>query len=123
MKADKPQAESDKTDKSPPALERVGGHTLNGQRRPLGTALRDLDPGYFSVVMATGIVALAAHFTGLPVVARVLSIIDIVAYTVLVVLMLARFASNGRRASRQEQPPCPVIFLEKLFTPPPGPLR
>lgn len=60
--------------------------------------LRDLDPGYFSLVMATGIVALAAHHAGASLVARVLSVVDVVAYVVLVALVAARFAMHGRRA-------------------------
>jgi tellurite resistance protein TehA-like permease len=52
--------------------------------------VRNLDPAYFAFVMATGIVAIAAHLTGMPLVGRVLSWIDCVAYVLLMGMTLAR---------------------------------
>lgn len=72
--------------------------TASDFQGPWARGLRHLDPGYFALVMATGIVALAAHQAGLPVVARALSVIDVAAYVVLVLLVVARFASFGRTA-------------------------
>jgi len=52
--------------------------------------VRDLDPAYFAFVMATGIVAIAAHLTGMPMTGRILSGINCAAYVLLVGLTLAR---------------------------------
>jgi tellurite resistance protein TehA-like permease len=52
--------------------------------------VRNLDPAYFAFVMATGIVAIAAHLTGMPLVGRALSWIDCVAYVLLVGMTIAR---------------------------------
>ncbi len=49
-----------------------------------------LYPGYFSLVMATGIVSIAAHFFSLNLVAETLLGINLAAYAVLWVLYLAR---------------------------------
>jgi tellurite resistance protein TehA-like permease len=53
-------------------------------------AVRDLFPGYFALVMATGIVSIAAHLLGLETIAWVLLGINVVAYAVLWLLTLAR---------------------------------
>lgn len=60
--------------------------------------LADLNPGYFALVMATGIVAVALHRVGATWPARLLSWLDVVAYAALTVLFLARFVLFGRRA-------------------------
>lgn len=52
--------------------------------------VRTLDPAYFALVMATGMVAIATHLTGMPVVARLLAGIALVAYIVLVGMTLSR---------------------------------
>ncbi len=54
------------------------------------SSLATLFPGYFSLVMATGIVSLAAHLTGLEIVAQALLWINVIAYGVLWALTLAR---------------------------------
>ena len=48
------------------------------------------DPAYFAMVMATGIVAIAAHLTGMFLVGRVLAGISLIAYVLLVAMTLAR---------------------------------
>lgn len=53
--------------------------------------VRTLDPAYFALVMATGIVAIAAHLTGMPFVGRVLAWFNIGAFIVLTAMTLARF--------------------------------
>lgn len=69
--------------------------------------LRTLHPAYFALVMATGIVSIAAHLTGYAWIARGLFAINVVAYLVLWCLfaaravrhsqaMLADFADHGR---------------------------
>jgi len=55
-------------------------------REQVGT----LSPAYFAMVMATGIVAIAAHLTGMFLVGRVLAGISLIAYVVLVAMTLAR---------------------------------
>lgn len=52
--------------------------------------VRILDPAYFALVMATGIVAIAAHLTGMPLVGRLLAWVNAVAFVVLVGMTLAR---------------------------------
>lgn len=52
--------------------------------------LATLFPGYFALVMATGIVSLAAHFLGMELVAQALLWINAIAYIVLWVLTLVR---------------------------------
>ncbi len=54
--------------------------------------VQGLFPGYFALVMATGIVSIAAHLLSLPVIAQVLFVFNIVAYAILWVLYLVRSA-------------------------------
>lgn len=63
----------------------------------LRSAVEKLSPGYFALVMATGIVSIAAHFLGLEWAAIALFWINVVAYGVLWALTLARIALYGRR--------------------------
>lgn len=51
---------------------------------------RDLYPGYFALVMATGIVSIAAYLMGMGTVARLLFFLNNAAYAVLWLLTLAR---------------------------------
>ena len=59
-------------------------------RNITGQGIRDLFPGYFALVMATGIVSIAAHLLGMETVAWVLFRINEVAYGVLWLLTLIR---------------------------------
>ncbi|HMN74881.1 MAG TPA: tellurite resistance/C4-dicarboxylate transporter family protein [Burkholderiaceae bacterium] len=59
--------------------------------------LSDLSPAYFGMVMATGIVSLAAHFGGLPVIARTLFALNVVAYAVLWTLTVLRMLRYPHR--------------------------
>ncbi len=56
----------------------------------VGTAIANLFPGYFALVMATGIVSISAYLLGFEAVAWPLVFINIAAYLVLVVLLLVR---------------------------------
>ena len=56
------------------------------------SSLATLFPGYFALVMATGIVSLASHFLGMELVAQTLLGINVIAYGVLWILTLARLA-------------------------------
>ncbi len=53
-------------------------------------------PGYFALVMATGIVSLAAHFCGLPLIPEALLFINLAAYAVLWAINLARLVRYPR---------------------------
>jgi tellurite resistance protein TehA-like permease len=68
--------------------------TTNGHPQPTTmasqSALATLFPGYFALVMATGIISLAAHFLGLPHIAQVLFWVNMTAYVVLWVLTVLR---------------------------------
>jgi tellurite resistance protein TehA-like permease len=59
---------------------------VDTQPSPIAT----LFPGYFALVMATGIVAIAAHQQNLELVADALYVITVIAYVVLVVLLAIR---------------------------------
>ncbi len=53
-------------------------------------SVRTLNPAYFAMVMATGIVAIATHLTGMYFVGRVLAGINFIAYAVLAIMTVAR---------------------------------
>jgi tellurite resistance protein TehA-like permease len=55
-----------------------------------GEAIRTLHPAYFALVMATGIVSIAAQLLDIPLVPQILLGINLVAYVVLWVLTVAR---------------------------------
>ena len=52
--------------------------------------IRSLQPAYFALVMATGIVAIAAHLQGMVMVAKALTWLNVLAFVVLWLLTLAR---------------------------------
>jgi len=54
--------------------------------------LRDFFPGYFALVMGTGIVAVAARLLGRDLVAWPLFVISLAAYPLLWAILLARIA-------------------------------
>ncbi len=59
--------------------------------------IRDLSPAYFAMVMATGIVSIAAYQLSMPVIADALLVINLITYVVLWLLFLvrlARFSAN-----------------------------
>ena len=61
--------------------------------------LAGLHPAYFALVMATGIVSLAAHLTGLTGVARALFFINLIAYPSLWTLTIARVIRHPARVA------------------------
>jgi tellurite resistance protein TehA-like permease len=80
-------------------------HEPAGKVRPALSALvreqvRTLDPAYFAMVMATGIVAIAAHLTGMPLVGRVLAAINFAVFFVLLVMTAARITYFPRLVFR-----------------------
>jgi tellurite resistance protein TehA-like permease len=66
----------------------------------LRQAVKALSPAYFALAMATGIVSLAAHLLGMAALARVLFVLNIVAYACLWVLNLLRIAWYPREVAR-----------------------
>lgn len=73
---------------SPPARRATGR---------LGGAVAELFPGYFALVMATGIVSIAGHFLGWSLLARALLAVNLPAYAALVALTAARIVIHPRR--------------------------
>lgn len=61
------------------------------------SGIRELFPGYFALVMATGIISIAAHLLKIEAVAQALFVINKVAYAVLWLLVLARLVFHARR--------------------------
>ena len=59
--------------------------------------LADLSPAYFGMVMATGIVSLAAHLLALPRIAQALFQLNVVAYAALWLLTVLRIVRHPRR--------------------------
>ncbi len=59
--------------------------------------LADLSPAYFGMVMATGIVSLAAHLAGLSAISHALFQLNVVVYAVLWVLAVSRMLRFPRR--------------------------
>lgn len=62
----------------------------------LGAGIRDLNPVYFALVMATGIVSLAAHGMGMGRVGLVLFGVNVIAYAILSILMVIRLVRFPR---------------------------
>jgi tellurite resistance protein TehA-like permease len=60
------------------------------QHNPLLQAAADLFPGYFALVMATGIISIAAYLLEMNLVALSLLVVNIVAYVILWLLLLLR---------------------------------
>lgn len=54
--------------------------------------IRTLHPAYFALVMATGIVSIAAQLLGIPYVPRILLAINVIAFAVLWILTIVRIA-------------------------------
>lgn len=74
--------------------------TASADRAPAGRlakAVAELFPGYFALVMATGIVSIAAHLLGWPRLARALFWVNLPAYATLVALTAARLVLFPRR--------------------------
>ena len=59
-------------------------------RRAIERALRELNPGYFALVMATGIISIAAHLLGFVPLDRVLFLGNLTAYGILWLLTVLR---------------------------------
>jgi tellurite resistance protein TehA-like permease len=62
----------------------------HGLSRGIASVVASLFPGYFALVMATGIVSIAAQTLGMPSIGRALLVINLAAYGGLVVLLSGR---------------------------------
>ena len=71
--------------------------TPGGVRGRLAAAVAGLFPGYFALVMATGIVSIAAHLLGLPWISLPLLAVNAAAYAVLWLLTIWRLAAYWPR--------------------------
>ena len=60
-------------------------------------AVRDLHPAYFAMVMATGIVSIAAHLLRMRMLATALAWLNVVAFAILWLLTLARLFHHRSR--------------------------
>jgi tellurite resistance protein TehA-like permease len=69
-------------DQTPKETQAAGG--------ALSRAAANLFPGYFALVMATGIISIAAHFQGMRAIALALLFINLAAYVILSLLLLLR---------------------------------
>ena len=72
----------------PPSIPMTNERPQHGNR--LLQAAADLFPGYFALVMATGIISIAAHLLEMRTVALSLLVINVVAYVVLWLLLSLR---------------------------------
>lgn len=63
---------------------------MNRQIAIVQKAVRDLYPGYFALVMATGIVSIAASLHGMGLIAQAMLMVNLIAYAILCVLNLGR---------------------------------
>jgi tellurite resistance protein TehA-like permease len=75
-------------------MERTGSAT--GTRR-FANGVKNLFPGYFAFVMATGIVSLAAHGLGMAAIALALLAINVIGYATLTLLFLVRVTVYPKR--------------------------
>src|SRR6188768_558726 len=66
------------------------GQPTGTARHRLAEAVEHLFPGYFALVMATGIVSIAAHLLDMPRVAMALLAVNIGAYAVLTAMLVTR---------------------------------
>ena len=69
-------------------------------KNPFAKNVQILQPAYFALVMATGIVAIAAYLDSLVLIARVLSWLNVLAFVILWLLTLARIVFYPKDAFR-----------------------
>lgn len=75
----------------------MGGPDEVGASGGIVGAIESLYPGYFALVMATGIVSVAAEVLGLGWIARALYVVNVASFTVLTALLAVRLAVFPRR--------------------------
>ena len=62
----------------------------NTQTGRISAAIADLFPGYFALIMATGIVSIAAHLLEMRSIGTALLVVNIISYAILCLLLIAR---------------------------------
>lgn len=70
---------------------------MAGLRGRIAFGIERLFPGYFALVMATGIVSIAAHVQGMPRIARVLLVVNVAAFALLSLMLVARLLRHFAR--------------------------
>jgi tellurite resistance protein TehA-like permease len=65
--------------------------------RRLSDGIAGLFPGYFALVMATGAVSIACHLNGLRTLALALSVTNVIAYALLVIVTIVRMVAYAPR--------------------------
>src|SRR5215813_11231956 len=70
--------------------------TASDSRAP-DEGIANLHPAYFALVMATGIVSIAAHLVGIPVIPKTLFWLNLVFYPVLTALTVVRISRYRER--------------------------
>jgi tellurite resistance protein TehA-like permease len=68
-------------------------------RSKIGNAAANLFPGYFALVMATGIISIAAYLLNMKPIAWALLVVNLIAYSVLGLLLLIRLVSFSSRVT------------------------
>ena len=86
----------------------------------LATFVRDLFPGYFALVMATGIVSIAAQLLQMPQVAWALLGVNVISYVVLVAAAGGEDSSGIFRASSTTSPATPGALASSPWSPGPA---
>jgi tellurite resistance protein TehA-like permease len=71
-------------------------HEIGSDPNPFTKGIRNLQPAYFALVMATGIVAIAAQIEGMTVVAKALTWVNVLAFIVLWLLTVGRIVFYPR---------------------------
>jgi tellurite resistance protein TehA-like permease len=66
-------------------------------RGKISNAAANLFPGYFALVMATGIISIAAHLLNMTPIAWALLVVNLIAYSVLALLLLIRLVAFFKR--------------------------
>lgn len=77
-----------------PLTNKESGKRQNAERARLNhlfIGIADLSPAYFALVMATGIVSVAAYLYNYTLLAKTLFYINIIAYAIICILFIARF--------------------------------
>lgn len=77
-----------------PSTNKEPGKSQTAERVRLNylfSGIADLSPAYFALVMATGIVSIAAHLYNYTLLAKALFYINILAYAIICILFIARF--------------------------------
>ena len=82
---------------------------LRAPTGPVGTWLATLDPGYFALVMATGIVSISCRLLGYPVIAEVLLIATVIGFLVLLVAYAVRAGRFPHRVAASLRAPSGAI--------------